>query len=84
MGKGESESTNQQSQFNINETSIDEKTINNINQTCSQVTSSQNLVQITGSKVNRLTVNQNNSIKALCQMQQALKQVQDANLLKYK
>ena len=80
MGKGESESTNQQSQFNINETSIDEKTINNINQTCSQVTSSQNLVQITGSKVNRLTVNQNNSIKALCQMQQALKQVQDANV----
>jgi hypothetical protein len=80
MGKGESESTNESEQINISEMNIDEKTLNNINQKCNQVTSSTNLIQITGSKVKNLTVNQTSRIKTFCQLQQAIKQVQDANV----
>ena len=80
MGKADSVSVNESSAVNISELEIDERTLNNINQTCNQVVSSKNLVQITGSKVKNLTVNQSNRIKTLCQMQQVLTQVQDANV----
>lgn len=77
-GKQQSQSRNEQSTFNTTDIGLDQQTINNISQTCDIENKNSNLVQIVGSTVNNLNVNQKNAVKTLCQMQQAILQTQDS------
>ena len=77
-GKQESRTYNEQSTFNTTDIGLDQETINNISQVCDLNNKNSNLVQIVGSTVNNLNVNQKNAVKVLCEMQQAIVQTQDS------
>jgi hypothetical protein len=77
-GKQEARTRSESTTFNISNIGLDQQTVNNISQICDINNKSSNLVQIVGSTVNNLNVNQKNAVKALCQMQQAIKQTQDS------
>jgi len=76
-----SDSTNESSSSVLMNIGLDQNTINNINQQCSMASEGSNLVQIVGSSVNNLTVNQQNSLKGLCEMQQAITSSNDAHVV---
>jgi hypothetical protein len=69
---------NESTTFNVSNIGLDQQTVNNISQICDIENKSSNLVQIVGSTVNNLDIKQKNAVKALCQMQQAIKQTQDS------
>ena len=77
-GTQQAQTTNEQSTFNTTDIGLDQQTINNISQVCDIENKNSNLVQIVGSTVNNLNINQKNAVKTLCQMQQAILQTQDS------
>lgn len=80
MGGSQNATTrNESTTFNVSNIGLDQQTVNNISQICDITNKSSNLVQIVGSTVNNLQVNQKNAVKALCEMQQAIKQTQDSS-----
>jgi hypothetical protein len=79
MGGSQNATTrNESTTFNVSNIGLDQQTVNNISQICDIENKSSNLVQIVGSTVNNLDIKQKNAVKALCQMQQAIKQTQDS------
>lgn len=77
-GRQQARTYNEQSTFNTTDIGLDQETINNISQVCDLNNKNSNLVQIVGSTVNNLNVNQKNAVKVLCEMQQAIVQTQDS------
>jgi len=67
--------------FNKNDYNLDQTTINNISQQCDMTNKSSNLVQIMGSTVSNLDVSQQNTLKSICEMQNALKSTKDASVV---
>ena len=67
--------------FNKNEYNLDQTTLNNISQQCDMSNKSSNLVQIMGSTVSNLDVSQQNTLKSICEMQNALKSTKDASVI---
>jgi hypothetical protein len=65
--------------FNKNDYNLDQTTLNNISQQCDMSNKSSNLVQIMGSTVSNLDVSQQNTLKSICEMQNALKSTKDAS-----
>lgn len=76
MGATESKSTNEV--FNSTDLNIDQKTFENIQQSCSMTGSAQNVINIVGSNDIDLTVDQQNELKLMCQLNAALKEQKDA------
>jgi hypothetical protein len=79
MGASVSNANTTVNELNATSIGLDQKTFNEIQNTCNSNTSQHNVLNIIGSNVTKLTTNQKNVGKNICVLQTAINTVQDSS-----